>query len=719
VPVQLRNTTEWIEAPPSTSLTELLRPMLNLREQFQKLSEGQGLQVSQQYSDWLLQYTTSLRFLMQLQQLFILKMKQDLPIAMKRILCYTPEENKQILATLGMVPTDPRPFRTRRTKRSQSSGENSSQSASPPLPQAPKTNIKIAATFQHKCCFCGRTDTPEWRRGPDGRRTLCNACGLIYKKRNKMLSEKNLPNLASAQFLEEIDSASFPCLPQQTRSQITLLTGDGGVLKGTSGEEFGQLLRKLPILPLNGHAGSWQFHNAVPPGTGSLPELENSNSLLLWAKKHAEAAAPPTAAPPSKRIKLSDLQEPALQPVTSRVSRLPAWLQDAPTSSERHAALHMATRPYAPLRPSFADVNSQSSTEADGRRLPSLLLDTDCSTRSGGPASPLAVVMALSRGADLGHSSHAVDTQPTPPWSCESSRAILAHRPARELSHPSMGSRVLHGRYRNMASPYSSDGSRDSPPPSRPAHELSHPWLSRPHTYPPAADKVRLGPASPHSPRAADGWQQRLPPTAARDLPSSSARQPAGNMQFASMPARHLQGVNTTQLCPPATASGSGSSGPARGLPHDFHPSPHRAAPNVTQLCPLSLSTYSHPNLHAGGAQYSPVKRVAEPASPLRPPSASLSQPTLRKRAIDPDLLVTAASLAGLMDHVPARNTPAQASHAKVAQGGQAAAPQGEEPRRNANPMALDNLINSQKDHDQRGDITQMFSQPRARCAAA
>ena len=29
-----------------------------------------------------------------------------------------------------------------------------------------------------RCHSCNRTQTPEWRRGPDGERTLCNACGL-------------------------------------------------------------------------------------------------------------------------------------------------------------------------------------------------------------------------------------------------------------------------------------------------------------------------------------------------------------------------------------------------------------------------------------------------------------------------------------------------------------------------------------------------------------
>ncbi|KAG6372258.1 hypothetical protein JVT61DRAFT_8061 [Boletus reticuloceps] len=43
-----------------------------------------------------------------------------------------------------------------------------------------------------KCHSCNIRETPEWRRGPDGARTLCNACGLHYaklvRKRDKALA---------------------------------------------------------------------------------------------------------------------------------------------------------------------------------------------------------------------------------------------------------------------------------------------------------------------------------------------------------------------------------------------------------------------------------------------------------------------------------------------------------------------------------------------------
>jgi hypothetical protein len=34
---------------------------------------------------------------------------------------------------------------------------------------------------QRTCSHCQSSKTPQWREGPDGRRTLCNACGLRYK----------------------------------------------------------------------------------------------------------------------------------------------------------------------------------------------------------------------------------------------------------------------------------------------------------------------------------------------------------------------------------------------------------------------------------------------------------------------------------------------------------------------------------------------------------
>nr|POF11641.1 gata zinc finger domain-containing protein 10 [Quercus suber] len=42
-----------------------------------------------------------------------------------------------------------------------------------------------------RCHSCNRAETPEWRRGPDGARTLCNACGLHYAKLTRKQQSSN------------------------------------------------------------------------------------------------------------------------------------------------------------------------------------------------------------------------------------------------------------------------------------------------------------------------------------------------------------------------------------------------------------------------------------------------------------------------------------------------------------------------------------------------
>lgn len=48
-----------------------------------------------------------------------------------------------------------------------------------------------------RCHSCNRAETPEWRRGPDGARTLCNACGLHYAKLTRKLGASKASALGS------------------------------------------------------------------------------------------------------------------------------------------------------------------------------------------------------------------------------------------------------------------------------------------------------------------------------------------------------------------------------------------------------------------------------------------------------------------------------------------------------------------------------------------
>lgn len=49
-----------------------------------------------------------------------------------------------------------------------------------------KTSVRYGG-----CHMCGITESPEWRKGPDGLNTLCNACGLQYAKKLRQMAAQN------------------------------------------------------------------------------------------------------------------------------------------------------------------------------------------------------------------------------------------------------------------------------------------------------------------------------------------------------------------------------------------------------------------------------------------------------------------------------------------------------------------------------------------------
>ncbi|KAL7754271.1 hypothetical protein RI367_000252 [Sorochytrium milnesiophthora] len=65
-----------------------------------------------------------------------------------------------------------------------------------------------------RCHSCNAVETPEWRRGPDGKGTLCNACGLHWAKlrRQKQLEMDKLLN-AQKKLETSIEPAGLGIMP--------------------------------------------------------------------------------------------------------------------------------------------------------------------------------------------------------------------------------------------------------------------------------------------------------------------------------------------------------------------------------------------------------------------------------------------------------------------------------------------------------------------------
>ncbi|KAH3660425.1 hypothetical protein OGAPHI_007011 [Ogataea philodendri] len=85
-------------------------------------------------------------------------------------------------------PVSPSSFSVRKLKmkKSPSGGNNVTAQV---LLEARVDNGNLAELLTNECLHCQSKETPEWRRGPEGERTLCNACGLFYAKLCKKYGE--------------------------------------------------------------------------------------------------------------------------------------------------------------------------------------------------------------------------------------------------------------------------------------------------------------------------------------------------------------------------------------------------------------------------------------------------------------------------------------------------------------------------------------------------
>ncbi|KAL0913082.1 hypothetical protein M5K25_016515 [Dendrobium thyrsiflorum] len=83
-------------------------------------------------------------------------------------------------------------------------------SSAPPKPQNPKKRGRkpknpIISPAERRCTHCGVHKTPQWRAGPQGAKTLCNACGVRFKS-GRLLPEYR--PACSPTFLSNIHSNS-------------------------------------------------------------------------------------------------------------------------------------------------------------------------------------------------------------------------------------------------------------------------------------------------------------------------------------------------------------------------------------------------------------------------------------------------------------------------------------------------------------------------------
>ncbi|KAE8246893.1 hypothetical protein A4X13_0g5584 [Tilletia indica] len=113
-----------------------------------------------------------------------------------------------------------------------------------------------------KCLGCGATETPEWRRGPIGPRTLCNACGLLFAKMKRKKGAAGEP-------LDGQMKAAF---------------GMAGADMQPSASETGQSKESdMSSDEAEGVDDGLASHQHSPNGTSRMTELSSGPHLSTWS----------------------------------------------------------------------------------------------------------------------------------------------------------------------------------------------------------------------------------------------------------------------------------------------------------------------------------------------------------------------------------------------------------------------------------------------------
>jgi hypothetical protein len=115
----------------------------------------------------------------------------------------------------------------------------------------PHGDLRAEKKTARRCTHCATVKTPQWRDGPEGPYTLCNACGVVFRKKGQLLPE-----------YRPASSPTFsPLLHSNTHRRALQMHGQNKTTSACHGEVRGE--RHL-LPPANGPASSTPLQRHSP-----------------------------------------------------------------------------------------------------------------------------------------------------------------------------------------------------------------------------------------------------------------------------------------------------------------------------------------------------------------------------------------------------------------------------------------------------------------------
>ncbi|CDW99083.1 hypothetical protein [Sporisorium scitamineum] len=176
--------------------------------------------------------------------------------------------------------------------------------------KGPQYKKRSRAPAPGSCQACGTSETPEWRRGPDGARTLCNACGLHYAKlvRKRMQQEAG-EEPSPSQAPPQVNLVSLEELRASTKSAEAAAAA--GLTPSGSSKSLNGTPMKL------GRDEAWNTPSKPPRVPSSLSNSVIAANLDGSDRVDNQEAPPPSAPESSAPAQTARIVEPAPTPATS------------------------------------------------------------------------------------------------------------------------------------------------------------------------------------------------------------------------------------------------------------------------------------------------------------------------------------------------------------------------------------------------------------------
>lgn len=155
-------------------------------------------------------------------------------------------------------------------------------------------------SFVRVCAHCGTSKTPLWRNGPGGPKSLCNACGIRFKKAGRrsaangncdlQLSPPSTPKAATKRKLASEDQQYWIIPPESTAKPRKRSRGSDSLLSGSCMTWQSCLLTSSPgykstssLQRDSSRARSPQEKNNLNLQMGSYSSDEEEGAVLLMA----------------------------------------------------------------------------------------------------------------------------------------------------------------------------------------------------------------------------------------------------------------------------------------------------------------------------------------------------------------------------------------------------------------------------------------------------